>query len=392
MSIFSPTQRPAALKQVRASVPWKTVVALAAVLAYADGFWLMSLRGAVGAIERAQSPFASWLIESTVVLPVFVFAVLAVLTLARHWFGPVGKPRTVVATALLIVAAGTFVGLLATVASSAYDYYLQSAQLQLAGSMRATCTTGNCVAQELHATLALHVRAVIYLSRWILLTNLVLVAWMVAIWGGRLKLSTTNETNQQPDSTTVTQPVTGSSRVNDLRRLLIGSLVATAVIHAALVPAHFAESIGVFLIFFTIWELAVAYLLLARVEEHTVLLAAAAISIGTPAVWLYFITTGVPFGPDAGLPGGVGLPECLAVALAVVSLLSSLLLLSGSRWLARRSPASADVRALVLVALLAVIAVGVASAGLSWFDAFGISGSQPVTDMTNMTGVMDMPH
>ena len=39
-----------ALPDSRRGVPWKTVVTLAAVLAYADGYWLVSLRGAIGAI------------------------------------------------------------------------------------------------------------------------------------------------------------------------------------------------------------------------------------------------------------------------------------------------------------------------------------------------------
>jgi hypothetical protein len=387
MSIFSPTQRPAALQQGRGTVsrlrvPWKTVVALAVVLAYADGFWLISLRGAVGAIERAQSPFASWLRESTIVLPLFVFAVLGVLTLALRWFGPVlDKPRKVVATALLVVAAGTVVGLAAIVASSAYDYHLQSAQLHLMDAMRANCGTGNCLAQEVHSTLALHIRGVIYVSRWILLTNLVLVAWLVAMSGGRLKLGTTK---RHQDSATDTPSVSRRSRVNDLRLLLVGTLVASAAIQAALVPGHLSEWTGVFLIFVSIWELSVAYLLLERAEDPIVLLAAAVTAIGPLVVWLSLITAGLPFGPDAGLPGGVGLPECLAGVLEVVSLFAALVLLRGKGWLARRPPASAHVQGLILVGLIAVIAIGVASTGVSWFDVFGISGTPPVMDMTNL--------
>ena len=80
-------------------------------MAYADGFWMISLRGAVGAIERTEEPFASWLRESTLVLPVFVFAVLGALTLALRWFGPVLRKSSTVLTALLIVAAGTAVGI-----------------------------------------------------------------------------------------------------------------------------------------------------------------------------------------------------------------------------------------------------------------------------------------
>ena len=87
----------------RSGVPWLTVVPLAVVLAYADGFWIISLREAVGAIERTGQPFANWLRESTLAVPLFVLAVLGALTLALRWFGPVlRKPRTVLATALLV--------------------------------------------------------------------------------------------------------------------------------------------------------------------------------------------------------------------------------------------------------------------------------------------------
>src|ERR687890_758460 len=100
------------------NVHWRTVAALAVVLAYADGYWLVSLQGAVGAIGRTGHPFATWLLESTVLLPVFAFAVLGALTLALRWFGPEpDRTRAVVPTALLVVAGGTAVGLAAIVAS-----------------------------------------------------------------------------------------------------------------------------------------------------------------------------------------------------------------------------------------------------------------------------------
>ena len=88
-------------------------------MAYADGFWMMSLRGAVGAIERTDEPFASWLRESTLVLPVFVFAVLGALTLALRLFGPELRKSSTVLTALLIVAAGTAVGMALITVSAA---------------------------------------------------------------------------------------------------------------------------------------------------------------------------------------------------------------------------------------------------------------------------------
>ncbi len=81
-----------------ADVPWLTVLPLAVVLAFADVFWVGSLRGAVGAIERTQSPFTSWLRESALSVPLFVLAVLGALTLALHRFGPSAhRPRQVAA-------------------------------------------------------------------------------------------------------------------------------------------------------------------------------------------------------------------------------------------------------------------------------------------------------
>jgi hypothetical protein len=386
MSTISTTERPSALQQGRLAVPWKTVLLLAVVMAYADGYWLQALRGAVGAIERTQEPFASWLRESTVVLPVFVLAVLGALTLALRCFGPeLRRPRTVVATVLLIVAAGTVVGLAAIVASSAYDYHLQSNQLQMMGSMNGSCT-GNCLSQGQDATLALHVQAVTYISGWILLTNLALVAWLVAICGGRLKVSTTRPTH---DGLTDTQPPAGSSLVQDLRLTLVGMLVACAAINAAVVPKYLTEwaGAGLFFMLLTVGQLAVAYALFARLEERIALMATAVMSILPIGLWLFSNPAGRPFGPGAGLSEGVGLPVSLACALAACSLLAAVLMLRAHGWLGRRPPASAHVRGLVLVALVAVIAIGVSATGLSWFDAFGISGSQPVMEMD-----MDMSH
>ena len=88
MSIDSARQ-PTEHARARLAVPWLTVLPLAIVMAYADGFWMVALRGAVGAIERTQEPFTSWWRESTLGLPLYVFAVLGALMLAMRWFGPV---------------------------------------------------------------------------------------------------------------------------------------------------------------------------------------------------------------------------------------------------------------------------------------------------------------
>ena len=192
----APTQYPAGtrsgLRDRLSTVPWWTVLTLAALMAYADGFWVTSLRGAVGAIERTQDPFQSWFLESTLVLPVFVFAVLGALTLAAHWFGPVLRTwKTVVKAVLLTVAAGTLVGIALLAASSAYDLHLQSSLMQAMDSMSHDCVGGDCSAQQDQASFRLQVRSVTFGSGFILVTNLALVAWAVAMRGGRLKVSTT---------------------------------------------------------------------------------------------------------------------------------------------------------------------------------------------------------
>ena len=188
LSINATTERPATLRRRLSVLPWLTAVPLAIVLAYADGFWLVSLRGAVGSIERTQEPFANWLRESTLALPVFVLAVLGALMLAMRWFGPaLRKPKAVVAAGLLVVAASTLVGVAALGASSAYDYHLQSGRPQMA-SMDHTHDGAASASEDQHqnASLALQVHSVLYGSGILLATNLVLVGWMVALRGGQL--------------------------------------------------------------------------------------------------------------------------------------------------------------------------------------------------------------
>ena len=363
MSIDATTERPGTLLG-RPAVPWFTVLPLAVALAYGDGFWMTSLRGAVGAIERTQGPFTSWLRESTLMLPLFVVAVLGALTLAIRRFGPVlATTRALLSTAMLIVAAGTVVSVGELAASSAYDYHLQAGQLQLMASMRGTCTGVACLAQQQAATLGLQVRAVGYGAVILLLTNLVLVGWVIASRGGRLNLTSTRAgTGAAPPNPT---------RVHDLRRLLAAGLVGSAGIHAAVVPDHLVEwgAAGVFFIALGAAEVAAAALLLTR-PHPKVLLTAAAISAGPLGLWLYSRTLGIPFGPGAGVPEPIGLADIAATVLETATLLLALALLRANQW-AQRPPASAHVRSLALVGVLAITAIGLAGSGLPWLDDFG---------------------
>ena len=79
MSIDS-TRAPSVAAERRLSVPWLTVLPFAAAMAYADGFWMVALRSAVGSIQRSQEPFTTWLRESTLAVPFYLFAVLGALT------------------------------------------------------------------------------------------------------------------------------------------------------------------------------------------------------------------------------------------------------------------------------------------------------------------------
>ena len=88
------------------------------------------------------------------------------------------------------------------VAHDAWDYHLQSHQVQLTHALHASTAThvhdsaactGAC-AETRQQTLALHVRAVGYAAPVVLVSNLALVGWVVAVRGGRIDARTVRET------------------------------------------------------------------------------------------------------------------------------------------------------------------------------------------------------
>jgi hypothetical protein len=352
----------------RLAVPWTTVLTLAVLLDFADGFFMTSLRNAVGAIERTQEPFTSYWRTSLLLVPAFALGVLVALTVALRLFGPQTRSRRqVLATVALVAAAGALVGAAATTASSAADYALQSGQLGMMKSMRATCDA-SCLAAQQHATFLAHVKAIVIVGALMLVTNLLLVGWLAALRGGALKVSTVRSSTSATDAP--------GTRGQDARLLVGVGLVAAAAIHAAVVREHLSHwpVAGVAFVLLTVAQLAAAGLLLVR-RQRSGLVAAAVVSAAPLVLWLVSRTAGLPIGPDAGTRLGTGLPEDMAVVLEAVTLLGGLALLGAAGWF-RRSAIPPHYRALALLAVVTVTVIGLAGAAPGWMD--GLTASEAI--------------
>jgi uncharacterized membrane protein len=176
------------------------VLVLATMLSFADGFVLTSLRGAIGAIERTQSPFSAWWHDSALVLPVFVVALAATLALARgrRSTRELSRRGPVLVAGLLLTGVSTLVGVGWVGLTSLRDYRLQTSLLDSRATLSAHLQSAGAhehgghlltLAQAAHdkqATLATHLLGVEQAAVVLLVVNLVLVAWFAALRGGRL--------------------------------------------------------------------------------------------------------------------------------------------------------------------------------------------------------------
>ena len=191
------TEQPVKRARRRLGVSWATIILFAVVISYVNGFWVTSLQGAVGSLERSEPPFDRWLRDSTIMLPLYAAGVLIAVLLARRWFGR--SKRAVVRAAgagLLIIAVCTLVGIVEVANSAAYDYQLQTEHIDVVDGFNHTQHTvtptatnadacvGTCAAKQ--STLGLHIRAVTHASALMLITNTLLVAWLLAVGGDRL--------------------------------------------------------------------------------------------------------------------------------------------------------------------------------------------------------------
>ena len=186
----------------RAPVSWWTVGVFAVLLTAADGFWATSLRGAVGFIEATQQPFPDWVRYVAVMLPIFAGVVVGSLILADRLTGDRRGALRVAAAGLLVTALATAVAVAQISLTAAYDYRSQSNQLVVmhdlhdhgdaaarldpgtVASNAAPACGGTCSAKQ--QTLAVHVRAIGVAAVLLLVTNVVLVLWALALRGGRV--------------------------------------------------------------------------------------------------------------------------------------------------------------------------------------------------------------
>jgi hypothetical protein len=160
-------------------------------------------------------------------------------------------------------------------------------------------------------------------------------------------------------------PVQEHGADEDVRVLLVATLLGGAAVHAAVVREHLAHwpAAGLFFVLLSVTGLVLGTSLLRRVDRSR-LLAALALSVGPLVVWLVSRTAGLPFGPEAGEPERVALTDAAACLLALTSAGAALLLLCAAPRLRRGAPPhAAQLVGLVLASVVTV--VGLTSAAVA---------------------------
>src|SRR6478672_5189692 len=142
-------------------------------------------------------------------------------------------------------------------------------------SMHGICV-GSCLAQAQQATIWALVRAVLYISVFVLGTNLVLVAWVVAMRGGGLQVSSPRK---EPDEL-VEPGRSAGNRAVDVRLLIIAGLLGSAHIHVAVFPGYLTSwpAAGLSFLAIAVAEITVAAMLLGRRAPRRALVAAVTVS------------------------------------------------------------------------------------------------------------------
>ena len=93
-----------------------------------------------------------------------------------------------------------------------------------------------------------------------------------------------------------------------------------AGIHVGVAPEHFAEWWGFGLFFVLCAEVQLGWaLLLGRAGGNRILAVGLVGSLFLVAVWALSRTSGMPFGPEPGVPEEIGVPDLASVALELVT-------------------------------------------------------------------------
>jgi hypothetical protein len=94
----------------------------------------------------------------------------------------------------------------------------------------------------------------------------------------------------------------------------------SALVHFAVAPEHFAEWWGFGLFFVLCAEVQLGWaLLLGRIQTNRMLAVGIGGSLFLVAVWALSRTTGLPFGPEPGVPEEIGVPDVVSVVLELVT-------------------------------------------------------------------------
>lgn len=186
-----PVEAVAPVATARRTRGWRlsrlTVAGLAGVLIAADMFWITSLHGAVGAIARLETePVPRWFRGIAIGLPFYVLAVWISLRLTARFVGR--RPELLrLGVALVLTAVLTTLAGSGQAAVAAYvDYQWQADHLEQIhdGHELVGACVGLCWAKQ--ETLNAHVRGITSAAGLMLVTNLILGAWVLALRGGRL--------------------------------------------------------------------------------------------------------------------------------------------------------------------------------------------------------------
>ena len=226
---------------------------------------------------------------------------------------------------MLIIAISTAVGMAEATVSAAADYTTQANELTHVHSIHTTTVAAAPATADVNnptaltalnaarrSTLTAHVRGLKKLSVLLLVTNIVLVLWVLAVRAGRLWLPTASDAR--------TSPVV-DRRMPVRVAVAVACLLGAQFLHWHVIDQHAQEwrASGVFFFVLALCEGALAILVVARLRP-SVAAAAIVISVVPVMIWAWDRTLGLPFGPTRGVRGTIGRSDVMSVVFELVTI------------------------------------------------------------------------